>query len=96
MPVRWIALDAAGWQAPEDACRALYTAIGAPDWCGVSLDALYDVLVADLAAVRPPFGVRIIGAARCPPALVAWLTRWRTVFDDAREQAGVGVRLDLG
>jgi len=88
-------LDARSWHSREDMWRALLDALGAPEWHGDSLDALYDSLVSGLHRVRPPLLVELVGAAHCPAALVAYLTRVREVFADANAASGeeIGLRL---
>ncbi len=88
-------LDARGWDSREAMWRALLDALGAPEWHGDSLDALYDSLVSGLNRVRPPLVVEMVGAARCPAALVAYLTRVREVFADAASALGEKVELRL-
>lgn len=83
-----VRLDAAGWQVREDFWEALLPGIGAPEWHGHSLDALFDALVADLTTAKPPLTVEIAGAARTPAALVAYLTRIAEVFRDAEAETG--------
>jgi RNAse (barnase) inhibitor barstar len=86
-------LDARGWYSREAMWRALLDALGAPEWHGHSLDALYDSLVSGLDRVRPPLLVELVGAAECPAALVAYLTRVREVFADAGAVLGGTVEL---
>ena len=88
-----IRLDARGWQVREDLWDALLPALGAPDWHGHSLDALFDSFVAGLNRVAPPLTVEIAGLARAPAALVAYATRIREVFDDAAVETGQVIAL---
>ncbi|WP_169803527.1 MULTISPECIES: barstar family protein [Sphingomonas] len=93
MPVTVIRLDARGWHDRDDLWRDLLAGLGAPDWHGANLDALYDGLVAGENRARPPLVVEIAGAARLSAALVAQMTRVREVFDDAaRDGAAVAMR----
>lgn len=43
---REITLDAAAWREFRDIYAAMLPALGAPDWHGPNLDAVYDALVA--------------------------------------------------
>ncbi|MBB3472801.1 barstar family protein [Sphingomonas sp. BK345] len=86
-------LDARGWDSREAMWRALLDALGAPAWHGDSLDALFDSLVSGLNRVRPPLLLELVGAAQCPAALVAYLTRVREVFADAG--AALGEKAEL-
>ncbi len=93
MPVTMIRLDARGWNDRDDLWRDLLAGLGAPDWHGANLDALYDGLVAGENRARPPLVVEITGATQLPPALIAHMTRVREVFDDAaRDGAAVAMR----
>ncbi|PCG15209.1 MAG: hypothetical protein DI530_16370 [Sphingomonas sp.] len=93
VPVTVIRLDARGWHDRDDLWRDLLAGLGAPDWHGANLDALYDGLVAGENRARPPLVVEIAGAARLSAALVAQMTRVREVFDDAaRDGAAVAMR----
>nr|WP_281422825.1 barstar family protein [Sphingomonas yunnanensis] len=88
-------MDARGWDSRENMWRALLDALGTPEWHGDSLDALYDSLVSGLNRVRPPLVVELVGAAGCPAALVAYLTRVREVFADAGAALNERVELRL-
>jgi RNAse (barnase) inhibitor barstar len=46
MTAREITLDAAAWREFRDIYAAMLPALGAPDWHGPNLDAVYDALVA--------------------------------------------------
>lgn len=83
-----IRLDGSAWTSREDLWDALLPALGAPDWHGHSLDALFDSMVAHLNRVGPPLVVEMAGVARGPAALVAYATRIREVFEDAAAHAG--------
>ncbi|SEL25689.1 Barstar, RNAse (barnase) inhibitor [Sphingomonas palmae] len=93
MPVTAITLDAADWQDFRDIYAALLTALGAPDWHGPNLDAVYDALVAGHYRVALPFVVTVRGAEKVSAAIQTYLARLVTVFDDARAQYGVDARL---
>lgn len=86
-------LDARAWDSREAVWRALLDALGAPEWHGDGLNALYDSLVSGLHRVRPPLVIELLGAAGCPAALVAYLTRLREVFADAGAVLGETVEL---
>ena len=102
-----IALDAAAWRDFRDIYAAMMPALGAPEWHGPNLDAVYDALVAGhyraLAIPRPdpsdgrarqrPLRVTVTKAEHASAAARAYLARLVTVFDDARAQYGVDARL---
>ena len=61
--MRIIELDATNWVTVGDFYSAVLAALGAPDWHGVSVDALIDSMVwGEINAVEPPYIVRILGA----------------------------------
>lgn len=88
-----IELDARDWRAPADFYAAFLPAVGAPEWTGPSLDALYDGLVAGLYRVTSPFAVQVTGTAALPATLLTYLERVRVVFDDARRDYGVAATI---
>ncbi len=88
-----IRLDARGWQQREDFWTALLPALGAPDWHGPNLDALYDGLVAGENRVRPPVTVEILVSTPLPAPLTAYLDRVRGVFADAACDTGLPIEL---
>jgi RNAse (barnase) inhibitor barstar len=93
MPVTIVRLDAAGWETAADLWAALLPALGAPEWHGNSLDALFDSIVAGLNRVQPPMMIELVGAARASAAVVAYVTRIRKVFDDAGQEVGASIEL---
>jgi len=93
VPVTVVRLDAAGWKTAADLWAALLPALGAPDWHGNSLDALFDSLVARLNRVQPPMIIELVGAAQATAAVVAYVTRIREVFDDAARELGEPITL---
>ncbi len=88
-----IRLDARDWRTRADFWAALLPALGAPDWHGPNLDALYDGLVAGDNRVRPPLMVEILVATPLPADLVAYLERVQCVFDDAARHTGLTIGL---
>lgn len=86
-----IRLDARGWQQREDFWAALLSALGAPDWHGPNLDALYDGLVAGENRVRPPLTVEIAVSTPLPKPLAAYLDRVGGVFADAARDTGLAI-----
>jgi RNAse (barnase) inhibitor barstar len=93
--MRTIRLDAHGWSSPADFYAALLPKLGAPDWHGRNLDALYDGLCGGINAVEPPFAVEIAGTAELSPELVAFLAKVEEVFAGARAYPGHDVFLTL-
>ncbi len=95
MPVTRIMLDAAGWQDFRDIYAALLPALGAPDWHGPNLDAVYDALVAGHYRIRPPIVVTVQAVNQASQSMRTYLARLVTVFDDAQAQYGIDARLVL-
>lgn len=93
--MRTIRLDADGWSSPEDFYAALLPQLGAPDWHGRNLDALYDSLHGGINEVEPPFAVEIVGVADLSPELSSFLEKVKEAFDDARANFGHDVSLGL-
>ncbi|WIW89879.1 barstar family protein [Sphingobium sp. V4] len=93
--MRLIELDACGWTKPLDFYLALLPKLGAPDWHGLNLDALYDSLLGDINAVEPPFCVTIRNIDRLPAEMSDFLAQAATMFADARHDYGVEVTLQL-
>lgn len=94
-PVSTITLDAKPWLRFRDIYAALLPALGAPDWHGPNLDAVYDALVAGHYRVASPFTVTIRNVAVTTGEVRAYLDRLVTVFDDARAQYSVDAMLRL-
>jgi len=60
--MRQIELDATGWMSADDFYHALLTALGAPDWHGRNIDALWDsVVTGGINEVEPPFAITVRG-----------------------------------
>lgn len=93
-----IILDARGWLSFRDIYAAMLPALGAPEWHGPNLDAVYDALVAGHYRYTPPLLVTVTGgaeASEASEAVRAYLARLVTVFDDARADYGVDATLRL-
>ena len=57
-----IHLDGGSWQSADDFYAAYLAAVGAPEWHGHNLDALWDSLTAgDIKQRNPPFRICIVG-----------------------------------
>ena len=90
---RIITMDASGWTSRDDFYDALLPALGAPDWHGRNLDALYDSIGSGgINQVEPPFRVRINGWIPSP-AMTELLEKVRQVFDDAHVELGQDVSI---
>ena len=90
-----VALDGSGWRIPADFYDALLPELGAPDWHGRNLNALYDSLRGDINRLEPPFEVVIQGATGLSPDMQSFLTNVALLFEDARREFGADVSLLL-
>ena len=93
--MKLIELDASGWTKPLDFYLALLPQLGAPDWHGLNLNALYDSLLGDMNAVEPPFTVTIRNIDGLPAEMADFMAQAATLFADARHDHGVEVTLQL-
>lgn len=90
-------LDASGWRSRDDFYDALLGALGAPEWHGRNLDALWDsVATGDINAVEPPYRVVIGNAAGMPAELAVFVGEVAALFEEARRNHGVAVWLEVG
>jgi hypothetical protein len=81
--------------ARRDVASRCLTRVARPSGTVTASTPLYDSLVAGLHRERAPLVVERVGAADCPAALVAYLTRVRAVFADAGAALGAQVELRL-
>ena len=87
-----IELDASGWANRADFYTALLPRLGAPEWVGGNLDALFDSFAGN-NTLAPPFEVVVRGWRAIPPAELAYIRRAEQVFADARAEFGQQVSL---
>lgn len=72
-----IALSGAHWTTPNDFYEALLPRLGAPDWDGHNLGALWDSITGgDLHSVNPPFRIQISGLDVMPSECKALVDRF--------------------
>ena len=82
-----IVLSGAHWTTPDDLYNALLPSLGAPDWHGHNLDALWDSITrGGINLVNPPFTVRITGVAVMPPNCKALVDRFVALLSEARAE----------
>ena len=93
--MKLIQLDASAWITPMDSLLALLQQLGAPDWHGRNLNALYDSLLGGINKVEPPFRVLIAGTADLKPDLEIFLNEMTEIFADVRDQHEKDVALEL-
>lgn len=66
--MQFIELDAAGWSNLDVVYSALFNAIGAPEWHGRNLNALYDsMIIGGINELEAPYRLRFTGLANCAP-----------------------------
>ena len=87
-----IELDGTGWRDRADFYAALLPRLGAPDWVGGNLDALFDSFAGN-NHLTPPYVVIVCGIDAMPEAEQAYIRRAEQVFDDARAEFGIDVSL---
>jgi RNAse (barnase) inhibitor barstar len=62
-----ITLDGSQWRSYEDFYRALFAALGAPDWHGDNVNALVDSMIwGGINKLEPPYTVRVTGVQSMP------------------------------
>ena len=88
-----IELDAGEWRTRADFYAALLPRLGAPDWVGGNLDALFDCLGGGICTLPVPLRVTVRNSAGMPAEELAYIRRAETVFDDARAAFGQDVYL---
>jgi RNAse (barnase) inhibitor barstar len=91
-----ILFDGSEWRSPADFYSALLPKLGAPDWHGSNLDALYDSLSGDINSLEPPFTVEVKETAGLSLEKKTHLTKVEHVFEDARKNLGVSVYFKVG
>ena len=90
--MKQIIIDASNWANRHDFYACVLVALGAPDWHGGNLDALYDSIVTDqINAVAAPYVVRIINSANLTADLSSLVADFLQLFDEARAEAGIEV-----
>jgi len=90
-----IELDGKAWRFPEDFYIAYLAAVGAPEWHGQNLDAIWDSPAGgDINQRNPPFRVRIVGVEQMGPKARHTLERFEQLIDQARS-GGLDVELEM-
>lgn len=93
--MKLIRLDASEWRSPTDFYSALLPALGAPEWHGRNLDALYDSLSGGINELEPPFGVELQHTGGLPAEMGAFLAKVVSVFADATQESGADISIFL-
>jgi len=80
-----IVLDTSSWKTSSDFYSALLPRLGAPDWHGSNLDALWDSITGDdVNALEPPYVIVLTGRSLIPEPLRSCLSRFVAMIGDAR------------
>ena len=88
-----IHLDGRSWQSADDFYAAYLTAVGAPEWHGHNLDALWDSLTGgDINQRNPPFRIRILGLEQMGPEAKQTMERFASLVEQAKAE---GHRIEL-
>ena len=93
-PAKRIELDASRWSSRDDFYKDFLAGLGAPDWHGHNLDALWDsVRGGSINQIAPPFYVEIAGTLPLPHELRDYLRKVEALFDEAKaEGVNIGIR----
>ncbi|MEO7658643.1 MAG: barstar family protein [Pyrinomonadaceae bacterium] len=88
-----IELNARSWQTADDFYISLLPNLGAPQWHGHNLDALWDSIArGGINEVDPPFVVRVVNLNRTE--LKEYLLSVQRMFREAKEE-GIDIELEL-
>jgi RNAse (barnase) inhibitor barstar len=92
--MKHLQLDATNWRSADDFYDALLAALGAPDWHGHNLDALWDSIVTgSINEVEPPFAIEVLGRPVGESA-ARELQRFVDLIQEARAK-GVPVTIEV-
>lgn len=90
-----IILDAEGWKSQEDFFIALLPKLGAPNWHGHNLDALWDSLVAgQINSTKPPYSITFISADKIPEFLKVYPLRFEELIKEMQLE-GVDIQIEF-
>ena len=87
-----IYIDVSGCRTTETFYRMLLSELGAPDWHGHNLDALWDSITGGhINEIAPPYHVEVSGSQRVPMELATLLNRVQSLFEEAKTERGIDV-----
>ena len=90
-----IELEGATWSGADDFYTAYLAAVGAPEWHGRNLDAVWDSLTGgDINQRKLPFRVRITGTARMSVGAREIVGRFEALIHEA-ERTGHAVQIEV-
>jgi|GEM_PF-5842637 len=95
--MKLIELDARRWRSVDDVCSAILAALGAPEWHGKNLDALWETITEAVPcdrdtpetlinAVQPPFQIVVTGSAAASGEVQKFLAKLRQLFTEANAE----------
>ena len=90
-----IVLSCADWTTPEDFYQCLLPLLGAPDWHGHNLDALWDsITCGGINRVNPPFKILVTEVDELTPLCKGLLDRFVALIAEA-EAEGIPVEISF-
>jgi RNAse (barnase) inhibitor barstar len=90
--MRRINIDVSECQTTDAIFEALLSELGAPEWHGYNLDALWDSITCDdINATKPPYHVAMRGTKDVPTELARLLSQIQRLFDEAKKERGIDV-----
>jgi RNAse (barnase) inhibitor barstar len=93
--VEHIQLEGATWSGANDFYTAYLAAVGAPEWHGRNLDAVWDSLIGDDINQRKlPFSMRITGTALMSKGAQEIVGRFEALIHEAK-RAGHPVEIEV-
>jgi RNAse (barnase) inhibitor barstar len=93
--VESIELDGTTWARTDDFYNAYFAAVGAPEWHGRNLDAVWDSLTGgDINQRNLPYRVRIKGTSQMSADARELVGRFQGLVHQA-QQAGHSVEVEL-
>ncbi|MBN8731462.1 MAG: barstar family protein [Acidobacteria bacterium] len=91
--MREIVVSGRCWSSPDDLYDGLLSALGAPEWHGHNMDALWDsITIGQINQIEPPFRIRLVEVDALPDDCHALLERVIDLFTQA-QKAGIQVEI---
>jgi len=87
-----IELDASGWTGLEAFYAALLPALGAPEWHGHNLNALWDSMVTgDINTLEPPYEIVLINCEGLEEPLRSQILAFLDLVEQAHDDEGIEI-----
>jgi len=94
MPTKTITLQAHLWRSRDDLYAQLLPQLGAPEWHGHNLDALWDSLRdPEMNEISPSFTIEVTGTATLTGDLAKYYSDFKSLLHDLRNE-GISVTID--